>query len=85
MNNVYIRRPSAITAEQFDPHRAESTPKELIFWDEALNPQDGSWGYINTQAGMFKVFAGDWICRANGTVWVVEKKVFTDLYMHSLA
>lgn len=85
MDNVYIRRPSAITADQFDPHKPESTPKEMIFWEEENDPRDGSWGFIGTKAGIFKIFDGDWICRKDEMIWVVEKKIFPDLYMHSLA
>lgn len=84
--NVYIRKPSAITAVQFDPHDETTFPPELMAWEPELDPEDGSWGCIQTRAAVYSVFALDWICRdSTGGVWVVEKRIFDDLYMVSMA
>lgn len=82
---IYIRKPVAIQAVQFDPWHSASVPAELVHWDQENDPQDGSFGFIQTKAGVFKVFMGDWICKMGDCMWVVEKDMFDYLYMASVA
>lgn len=81
---IFMRRPSAIRTQQFDLQDPDTHPKQMVFWDIDDDPLDGSCGYIESPAGVFKVFIGDWICYRDDVVWVVEGSFFDVLYVAAL-
>ena len=76
---AYRRKPSTIEAEQFWPDK-KPWPEGVEYYPAPRAYASGFY-FLDVPAGKFTVSAGDWICRANGCVWVVEKAVFNNLYV----